>query len=361
VKTTAWTAPDARRWWQWVGPWPLLPLIDGIFAAGLAFAARSESITRDTALSEIAIAVAYGVIVGVIIAASRRWLTEFAESGLGYIATIIFAVLVGNAFRDSQGVVLDYPAQPAWIDFTIAVSRSVIAIVILQAIVGALQTRLQQQVTTTSATLDVVEQQAEALLRADEEVRSSVASLLHDRVQGGLLAACLRLQAVPDQEPSTRQEIDSIIGDLERLRALDVRRAVRTLSPSLRDIDLESAIREMVEPFQPAIDVSIAMPREVPDDPSIRLGAYRIIEQGLLNAIDHGRAHRVDITVTRAPDQLEITVRDDGAGLDAGHRSGFGMTLVDTWCRTLGGDWELRDADGVGTVLIAHLPVHDDS
>ncbi len=356
MKTTAWTAPDARRWWQWAGPWPIFPVIDGVFAGGLAFGTRAQLVTFANLPIEALNAAVYGLIVGVIIAASRRWLAGFAESAPGYAATIIIAVVVGTAFRAWQGFVLDYPAQPPWSDFTIAVARTLLAVFVLQALVGALQARLQQQLRNTSDALGVVERQAEALLQADERVRSSVASLLHDRVQGGLLAACLRLQALTVQESGARQEVDRVIADLEQLRALDVRRAVRTLSPSLRDIDLETAIRELVEPFQSAVDISISIARGVVNDANTRLGVYRIIEQGMLNAVDHGRARRVDISLTRTSGDLEIRVRDDGAGLGVDNQAGFGMTLVDTWCRTLGGQWELRDADGGGTVLIAQLP-----
>ena len=360
MKTTAWTAPDARRWWQWLGPWPLLPLVDGLLASVLALSVRSSLLRSSNVVPEILLAILYGVVVGGIIYASRRWLTRFAESGLGYFTTITVAVTASTALRFAQGRVLDYPAQPPWSDFAIAASRSLISIVILQAIVGALHTRLQQQVFSTTEARKLVERQAEALLEADEAVRGSVAGLLHDRVQGGLLAACLRLQRALDQPTLSGEEIRRVISDLERLRSLDVRRAVRALSPSLRDVDLETALHDLVDPYEPSVDVEMVIEHPLGVTSDCALAAYRIIEQSLLNAVDHGRATSIRIAVHRERDRLTITVEDNGAGLPTAFTPGFGTTLIDTWCRTRMGTWSLAERDSGGAVVRASLPASSD-
>jgi len=84
---------------------------------------------------------------------------------------------------------------------------------------------------------------------------------------------------------------------------------------------------------------------------------YRIVEQGLLNAVDHGGARHVAVAIETRPERIEVTVRDDGQGLDPGYSSGFGTTLIDTWCRTLGGSWSLAPGSDGGGVLTATLPV----
>ncbi len=47
---------------------------------------------------------------------------------------------------------------------------------------------------------------------------------------------------------------------------------------------------------------------------AIDLSAYRIVQEGLTNALKHARASHADVTVRYAPDELQIEVRDDGAG-----------------------------------------------
>ena len=350
------TEPERRRWWQYAGPWPLYPLADGLVAGLIALSVRSYIMSVSTVPLEIVTAAIFGFIIFAVLELARRFVPRFASTFIGYVVTIVIAITIANLVRFAQGYVPDYPNLSTGGDILFAIIRTSVGLFVIQAIIGTLQERLQRQVDVTQQALDIVEAQAEALLQADEEVRRSVATLLHDRVQGGLLAACLRLQTVAQTNPESREEVDRVIHELEQLRALDVRRAVRTLSPSLKDIDLESAIREMAEPYAPAVSVEIDIPRDAIDDTTLRLAAYRIIEQGLLNAIDHGQATEVEIAIKRSPGAVNISVRDNGRGLVPKHSSGFGTTLIDTWCRTLGGAWHLQPSTTRGTQLSATLP-----
>ena len=306
---------------------------------------------------EILTAAVFGAIIFGVLELARRLLPRLVATFAGYVAALIIAITIATLVRFAQGYIPDYPNLTTGGDIVFAIIRSFVGLIVIQAIIGTLQERLQRQVDATQEALDVVEAQAEALLKADEEVRRSVATLLHDRVQGGLLAACLRLQAVVQTSPESREEIDRVIHELEQLRALDVRRAVRTLSPNLKDIDLETAIGELVEPYAPALSVTLDIPRDVIEDPTTRLAAYRIIEQGLLNALDHGQARNVDIAIASTPGRIVITVTDDGRGIDSTHATGFGTTLIDTWCRTLGGTWQLQPGARGGATLTARIPV----
>ena len=353
--------PDQRRWWQLAGPYPLFPLADGLVSALVALSVRSFLITPETAPFEILSAGLFGLIIFVLLALARRYLSNVVATLPGYIGVLVGSTAVATLLRFGQGYVPDYPTLSTAGDIVFAIIRASVGLIIIQAIIGFLTERLQRQVDATQEALDVVEAQAEALLRADEEVRRSVATLLHDRVQGGLLAACLRLQAVAQTSPESRAEVDQVIHELEQLRALDVRRAVRTLSPSLKDVDLETAIGELVEPYLPAVAVSISIPRHAVDDPTLRLAAYRIAEQGLLNAIAHGQATHVAIAIEPRSTGIDITVSNDGKRVSPQHASGFGTTLIDTWCRTLGGSWTLAPGRSEGAVLTAHLPAREAS
>lgn len=359
--TTPATVPDRRRWWQYAGPWPLYPVADALVAALVALSARSFIMSTQSVPVEIFSAAIFGLILFILLELARRYLARVVATFLGYVATIALAVALATLVRFAQGFVNDYAELSTPGDVVFAIFRSTVALLVIQAIIGTLQERLQRQVDATQEALDVVEAQAEALLTADEEVRRSVATLLHDRVQGGLLAACLRLQAVAQTAPNSRQEIDRVISELEQLRALDVRRAVRTLSPNLRDIDLETAVRELVEPYAPPLEVTVDIPRDAVADATMRLASYRIIEQGLLNAIDHGRASRISIAIEPESTGIRISIADDGRGLTPDGKPGFGTTLVDTWCRALGGSWQLLPGAGAGATLTVRLPSRSSS
>ena len=49
-----------------------------------------------------------------------------------------------------------------------------------------------------------------------------------------------------------------------------------------------------------------------PLPPGIDLSAYRIVQEGLTNAIKHAGASHADVTIRYGPDEVGIEVRDDG-------------------------------------------------
>jgi len=59
---------------------------------------------------------------------------------------------------------------------------------------------------------------------------------------------------------------------------------------------------------------------------AIDLSAYRIVQEGLTNALKHARASHADVTVRYRPDELELEVADDGAG--PATTNGHGQGLV---------------------------------
>ena len=188
-------------------------------------------------------------------------------------------------------------------------------------------------------------------------MRQQVASALHDRVQAGLIGACLQLQSViPRVGEGEAELLEKVIDSLEELRGLDVRRAVRSLSPNLREVDLESALTDLTETYSPGMVTLLDI--EVTSAPyETRLGAYRIVEQSLLNSAMHGHASECEVSIRERAGVLDVFVRDNGAGLPDVVVAGLGSTLVSTWCHTLGGTWSRESLAHGGTLVHARLPV----
>ena len=72
---------------------------------------------------------------------------------------------------------------------------------------------------------------------------------------------------------------------------------------------------------------------------AIDLSAYRIVQEGLTNALKHARAQpgRRDRSATR-PDELQIEVRDDGAAASASNGPGHGLVGVRERVKIYGGE-----------------------
>lgn len=343
------------RWWQWIGPWPLRPLAIGFLTSIFALATTSHRLTADTAPRITLTALAVGTVGGGVLWLSHRVAPRMVARLPGYLTAVALAGLASNAVRFATDTALDFRNFDPAANFTFTWLRSIIFALILLAILGVSQRRLQAQVDRADDALAALRQQAEALLTADEEVRRQVSLLLHDRVQAGLIAACLRLRRSLGPIPDRDAEVARVVDQLEELRTLDVRRAVHALSPNLSEVDLVTAIEELGEAYRPAMTVTCAIEDGLDVPERLRLGIYRVIEQCLLNSAIHGEAQHCRVEFRYTGPDIEVTVKDDGIGPPQGATSGFGTTLIDTWCRVLGAQWR-RMPGSPGTVVELRIP-----
>ena len=97
-----------------------------------------------------------------------------------------------------------------------------------------------------------------------------------------------------------------------------------------------------------------------PLPPAIDLSAYRIVQEGLTNALKYARASQADVTVRYSPDDVRIEVRDDGDGGASGDGSGFGLVGIRERVKIFGGEMTAGPAAAGGFVLSARLPVRGD-
>ncbi len=100
----------------------------------------------------------------------------------------------------------------------------------------------------------------------------------------------------------------------------------------------------------------VALPR------GIDLSAYRIVQEGLTNALKHARATNADVTVRYRPDELQIEVRDNGQGNSTSNGNGLGHGLVGVRERVkiYGGEMSAGTANGSGFILSTRLPLSTD-
>jgi signal transduction histidine kinase len=90
---------------------------------------------------------------------------------------------------------------------------------------------------------------------------------------------------------------------------------------------------------------------DVPDD--IATTAFYVVSEGLANAIKHGQADRVGISLARENGHLTVEVRDDGVG---GARAGSGLAGLADRVAAAGGELRVDSPANAGTRLEAVLP-----
>ena len=356
-----------RRWWSYVGPWPFRPAL--VFVATFLFynigavGAATTSSTFDPAdflgsgLLEALVSCLPATAAAWL---GRRWQLSHGVRWRSYVFFIAAAV-IGSVVVRYFLVLGEAFASNILPPLVVATARITLFLLVLLALAGSVTERLERQVLATQAALDESRRQQEQILRADEDARRQVADVLHDRVQAGLIAACLELQSLSG-DSQQKEAISAIVQRLEELRGIDVKRAARALSPSLQDVDLHAALRELGAQYEPSTSTRVDVPGDVEKqitDPELRLGLYRITEQALMNAVIHGRARQVDVSISiNDGNTIHWQVQDDGRGLAGGNsQQGLGSALINTWMRRLGGEWSVMDGDGGGALCRGTIPV----
>jgi signal transduction histidine kinase len=203
---------------------------------------------------------------------------------------------------------------------------------------GAVRNR-QLTADAHAARAELLEREHE--LRAQEAVadeRARIARELHDLVAHNVsvmvVQAGVERHSLSEDQASTRAALESI--EQAGRQAMDeARRLLGVLRPGGRREDLEpqpgvGQIEALVDRVRRAglpVTLTIEGDRE-PLPPGLDLCAYRIVQEGLTNALKHAGPARAEVVLRYARHALDIDVRDDGRGAGAGNGDGSGHGLI---------------------------------
>ena len=165
---------------------------------------------------------------------------------------------------------------------------------------------------------------------AQTRERNRLAREIHDTLGHTLtgiatgLDACLALIEISPEQ--TKKQL-LLLSKVSREGIKDIRRSVNELRPdALERLSLEVAIRKMVTDMSDVSDVRIYFEtdeKHLKFDEDEENAIYRVIQEGITNAVRHGRARSVWITLKRINGEILLTIRDDGVGCEE-MKHGFG-------------------------------------
>ncbi len=131
---------------------------------------------------------------------------------------------------------------------------------------------------------------------------------------------------------------------------------------SLDTLGLAESLESLVRDWQrrhPALLLTLR--HQLPADlgASVSLAAYRVVQEGLVNAVRHAQARHVMIDVSSTAERMIVSVADDGVGLSAqwsrpGH---FGLRGLAERVEHLGGGLQVRNSEPHGVTLTAEIPL----
>lgn len=178
---------------------------------------------------------------------------------------------------------------------------------------------------------------------AQTKERNRIAREIHDtlghRLTGIIagLDACLALADVAPQE--VKKQL-GVLADVSREGIKEVRRSVSELRPdSLERLSLDVAIRKMVTDMSRVSDTQIYFDTggerlEFEEDEESII--YRVIQESITNAVRHGHAGQIWISLKRIDGEVLLEIKDDGIGCKK-LESGFGTRHMKERIEMLGG------------------------
>lgn len=202
---------------------------------------------------------------------------------------------------------------------------------------------------------------------SQEEERKAIARDLHDELGQYLTALKLDASLLSDQlsDGPARERASGLIAAIQRLHEV-VRDLISRLRPvGLDELGLTAALEHCVDQWQlhaPACTLLLDQEEGLDElDEASSLTVYRIVQEGVTNALRHAQATQIQISVQRTSSargaEVRIVVEDDGRGCPGGPLPGFGLRGMRERIETADGKLQFRTADRGGLILEARLPV----
>lgn len=237
------------------------------------------------------------------------------------------------------------------------ITRFVFAIFFVAITHNRLRT-LAENLAKASALNRELNQRYVTLVELDEEIRLQASQLLHDRIQAKLMLAGAKLTRVSEiTSDEGKVELRSVIKEIEHIRSIDVREVSQLLTPNLAGEGLIGSCENLLNDYSSDLTFTLEISQDAESfDEEIKLGIYRIIEQGVINSIKHGPASHITIRIAESgANKTCIEIIDNGPGGSVVN-SGKGTVIIDAWLSILDGKKEVESQPGSGFTLRAYIP-----
>jgi signal transduction histidine kinase len=194
--------------------------------------------------------------------------------------------------------------------------------------------------------------------------RNRVAREIHDNLGHYLTVVNVQLEAakiVMHSQPARAQDALDKAQALTQEGLAAVRHSVSALRESpLENRTLAEAIASLTAELRESGLVTELTIEGEPGirDPKIELTLYRAVQEGLTNVRKHARASRVDVSLRYLPQEIRLTVQDNGVGTQLSEESNgrFGLIGIQERVQLLNGRMQITTAPQQGFQFIITLP-----
>jgi PAS domain S-box-containing protein len=204
------------------------------------------------------------------------------------------------------------------------------------------------------------------LLEITEKERRRIGLDLHDDLGQKLSGVALMVKGLQvkltKQHSADAKEAAKIHQLIQEAmdHASDVAHDLATLD--FRQNDLAEALRQLAAHARNAFGITCQVRAEdsVPVlEPNVVQQLYKIAQEALTNAIKHGKASRVTIALSPDEDQLQLSIRNNGAPFPSvvSQNAGMGLRIMSYRANLIDASLDIRPGRPDGTLVTCVLPV----
>ncbi len=198
----------------------------------------------------------------------------------------------------------------------------------------------------------------EEVLEISARERRRIGDDLHDGLGQYLAAIAVKAKLLEDDLAAAASSHKPKAEKLVRLVNNAIQQT-RTLARGLDPIEVEAnglvpALQKLACETEDLFRVVCALRCDRPVLPmskSIGLQLYRIAQEGINNAVKHGKPRRIEIGLATEPTHVRLRIKDDGCGfrLDTARRGGMGLRIMQYRAHVIGGVLTIQSRPNRGT------------
>ncbi|RDU22240.1 sensor histidine kinase [Anaerosacchariphilus polymeriproducens] len=216
---------------------------------------------------------------------------------------------------------------------------------------------LYQEITKANTELKIANVQLKDYAIQTEKLgetreRNRLAREIHDTLGHALTGISAGLDAcveMIEEDPLMAKNQLSVIGEVARQGIKDVRRSVNELrADALERYSLQNAIQKLIEDITSVSHLQIFYESTIEN---LKFSAdeeetiYRVVQEGITNAIRHGKATVIRIQISKKNEMLELIIKDNGRGCKK-IKPGFGTRHIQERVEMLRGSTNYDGTDG---------------
>ncbi|ANU13796.1 Sensor protein DegS [Planococcus halocryophilus Or1] len=205
------------------------------------------------------------------------------------------------------------------------------------------------------------------IIEVQEEERKRLSREIHDgpaqMMANVLLRSDLIERTYREKGPEPAFQEITALKEMVRQALTEVRRIIYDLRPmTLDDLGLVPTLKkymDTIEEYNKGVGLkflSSGKEERLPNNYETTI--FRLVQEGISNAIRHGKSNDIKVEMKWLKNQVQIMVTDNGIGFDQGivKNQSFGLTGMRERIELVEGNLIINSSPGNGTILMFHIP-----